>query len=173
MYQVNFNNPDESAYYINAWIANTTRNQITSLYRPDRDRAIRLLLANTIFFRGEWKHAFNNTVLERFEVAEGQQKSVLMMKNVMTLRAGDIILQNGFSGRWVEIPYQGNEYAMIVILPVQRHYLDEFIRYMRTSDFNAILSQLDNSYKKLVHLSLPKFSIRSTFSLVNVLVKVT
>lgn len=169
---VDFNNIEEASYTINAWIANTTRNQINSLFKGDKARGSKLLLANTINFRGKWKHQFNQTVLERFEVTETQFKPVPMMKNFVSLRTGDITFQNGFGARWVEIPYQGNEFAMIIVLPIQRHYLDTILRTMNANDFSAIFTKLDNSYKKLVHLSLPKFTIRSTFSLVNVLLKV-
>lgn len=96
-----------------------------------------------------------------------------MMKKIASLRSGDIILQSGLGARWVELPYQGNEYAMVVLLPQQRHQLDAVLKTMTTSDFSGILNGLDESYKKLVHLSMPKFTIRSTFSLVNVLLNVS
>lgn len=169
---VDFNNYDEAGYVINSWIANTTRNQINSLYKPDKGRNAKVLLANTINFLGEWKHQFNQSVLGRFEITEGQSKPVPMMKNFVSLRSGEVTFPNGFSARWVEIPYQGNEFGMIIILPTQRHQLDTILRSMQASDFSAILNNMDTAYKKLVHLSLPKFSIRSTFSLVNVLLKV-
>lgn len=130
------------------------------------------MLTNSIYFNGEWKFGFNEVKTEPFYTTEKLSKNVPMMKNVVSLRAGNIVLRNGFSGQWIELPYRGDEFSMVIIIPSQRHYLDEFIRSMRTNDFNDILKQLNNSYKKLVHLSMPKFSISSSFSLVNVLLKV-
>lgn len=172
IFPVNFNSVDEAGFIINNWISNATKNQISTLYKADAIRGVKLLLANTIYFRGEWKHAFNETIAAPFETTERLIKSVPTMKNTLTLRSGDIVLRNGFTGRWVEIPYAGNDYSMVVILPLQKHHLDVFIHSMRSSDFIEILKQLDSSYKKLVHLSLPKFSVQSTFSLVNTLLKV-
>lgn len=157
---------------INNWISNATKNQISSIYKADSIRNVKLLLANTIYFHGEWKYGFNETITERFETTERLVKNVAMMKNMVTLRAGNIQLPNGFTGQWVELPYQGNDFSMVVILPLQRHHLDSFIQSMRPSDFSDILKQLDSSFKKRVHLSLPKFSVQSTFSMVNVLLKV-
>lgn len=169
---VNFANADVSSYVVNNWVANATRNQIKSIFRPDVNRGTRLLLANTIYFSGEWKHGFGEVKPEPFYTTEHLVKSVPMMKNLVSLRAGKITLRSGFTGQWVELPYRGDEFSMVVIVPFQRYYLDEFIRSMRSSDFSDILKQLSTSYKKLVHLSMPKFTASSSFSLVNVLLKV-
>lgn len=129
-------------------------------------------MANTIYFNGEWKYGFNEIKFEPFYTNDQSVKSVEMMKNVASMRADKIVLRNGFSGQWVELPYRGDEYSMVLILPQQRFYLDEFIRSMRTNDFNDIMANLTSSYKKMVHLSVPKFSAVSSFSVVNVLLKV-
>lgn len=131
-----------------------------------------MLFATTIYFAKQWKYAFNETFPDRFETTEQLFKSVPMMKGIFTIRSGDMTLRNGFTGRWVELPYAGNDFSMILIAPFQRHYLDEFIRSMDASDFTSIFKQLDGSYKKKVHLEIPKFNVGSTFSLVNTLLKV-
>lgn len=169
---VNFGSADESNYIVNNWVANATKNKIRSIYKPDINRGTRVLLANTIYFNGEWKFGFNEVKSEPFFTTDKLVKNVPMMKSVMSLRSEIITLRTGFTGQWIELPYRGDEFSMVVILPFQRHYLDEFIRSMRTSDFNDILKQLTSSYKKSVHLSMPKFSIESSFSVVNVLLKV-
>lgn len=170
--RVNFNSAEESGYIVNNWVANATNNKIRHIFKPDVNRGIRTLLVNTIYFSGEWKYGFNEVKTEPFQTTERLVKNVDMMKNTASLRSGKITLRSGFTGEWVELPYRGDEFSMVLILPQQRHYLDEFIRTMRTDDFDDILNQLNNPYKKLVHLSLPKFNVASSFSLVNVLLKV-
>lgn len=165
--------PDASSYVINNWVANATNNYIKSIYKPDFNRPVRMVLANTIYFNGEWKFGFNEVKNERFETTDKLAKIVPMMKNVVSLRASAITLRNGFTGQWIELPYRGDDFSMVIILPQQRHYLDEFIRSMRTSDFNDILNQLSSSYRSLVHLSMPKFSVSSSFSILNAILKVS
>lgn len=95
------------------------------------------------------------------------------MKSLNLFRSNSIILRNGLTGLFVEIPYRGDDFSMVIVIPQQRHYLDEFIRSMRNIDFQDILKQLSSSYKKLVHLSMPKFSVSSSFSVLNSILKVT
>lgn len=168
---VNFNSADESTFVINNWISNATKNQITSLYRPDPMRGTRLLLANTIYFRSQWRYAFNGSVPEKFETTEKLIKTVPTMKITATLRAGAIQTRSGLGAQFVELPYVDNDYSMILILPQLRHRLDTLIRGMQASDFNDIMEQMNHSFKKTVHLSMPKFTVQTRFSLVNVLLK--
>lgn len=169
---VNFQNIDESSYIINNWISRHTRNRIQQLYKPEAASTTRLLLATAMHFNGEWKFAFNQTVNGRFETTAEFKKPVTMMRAEMTLRAGDLVTRKGFSGRWIELPYAKNDFSMIVILPNQRHYLNELIDALDSSEITKILKQLDSSWKKKVHLDMPKFEVGSTFSFVNTLSKV-
>lgn len=171
---VNFDAADEAKYVINNWVANATNNRIREFFKPDDgfNSDTQVILTNSIYFNGEWKFGFNEVKTEPFYTTEKLSKNVPMMKNLVSLRAGTISLRNGFSGQWVELPYRGDEFSMVIIIPTQRHYLDEFIRSMRNNDFSDILKQLSSPYKKLVHLSMPKFTIQSSFSIVNVLLKV-
>lgn len=61
---------------------------------------------------------------------------------------------------------------MVLILPEIRHTLDNLIRQFTTADIMNIIGQLEDPYKRLVYLKMPKFSIQSSFSLTNVLLKV-
>lgn len=171
---VNFDSSDETKYVINNWVANATNNRIKEFFKPSDaiSSDTQVILTNSIYFSGEWKYGFNEVKSEPFYTTEKLSKNVQMMKNLISLRTGAITLRNGFSGQWVEIPYRGDEFSMVLIVPTQRHYLDEFIRSMRTNDFNDIIQHLSSSYKKLVHLSMPKFTVTSSFSLVKVLLKV-
>lgn len=171
---VNFDSQEEAKYTINNWVANATNNRIKDFFKPGDAISTdsQVILTNSIHFNGEWKYGFNEVKSEPFYTTDKLSKNVPMMKNLVSLRTGPINLRNGFSGRWIELPYRGDEFSMVIIVPTQRHYLDEFIRSMRANDFSNILKQLSNGYKKLVHLSMPKFTVTSSFSVVNVLLKV-
>lgn len=60
---------------------------------------------------------------------------------------------------------------MVLILPEMRHSLDNLIRQFTTTDLTNIIAQLEDPYKRLVYLKMPKFSIQSSFSVTNVLLK--
>lgn len=171
---VDFGAPEEAKYIINNWVSNSTNNHIKQLIiSPDGlGTDSKVILTNSIYFNGEWKYGFTDVKTEPFYTTERLTKNVQMMKNLASMRAGTMILRNGFSGQWVELPYRGDDFSMVLILPVQRHYLDDFIRSMRTNELADVIKQLQSPYKKLVHLSLPKFTISSSFSMVNVLLKV-
>lgn len=171
---VNFESPDETKYVINNWVANATNNRIRDIIKPEHPFSsdTQVILTNSIYFNGEWKFGFNEVKTEMFHTTEKLAKSVEMMKNVVSLRSNNIHLRNGFVGQWIELPYRGDEFSMVILMPTQKYHLDEFIRSMRSTDFSDIIKQLSGSYKKLVHLSMPKFIVQSSISLVNPLLKV-
>lgn len=104
---VNFNIPEESSYAINNWVSNATNNYIRNIFKPDLNRPVRMLLANTIFFNGEWKYGFSEVKVEPFETTEKLIKNVPMMKISNSFRSNPISLRNGFTGLWIELPYLG------------------------------------------------------------------
>lgn len=169
---VNFESADETKYVINNWVANATNSRIKELIKDTFSSDTQVILTNSLYFNGEWKYGFNEVKIEPFFTTEKLSKNVQMMKNLVSLRCGAINLRNGFQGQWVELPYRGDEFSMVLIVPTQRHYLDEFIRSMQANEFAEIMKQLTSPYKKLVHLSMPKFTVSSSFSVVNVLLKV-
>lgn len=121
------------------------------------------------------------------------------MKKVEKLRGSEFESESGAKGTWIELPYevgnlnhshfasrfscidfsflqisyQGNEFSMVLILPEVRHTLDSLIRQLTSADMANIIGQLEDPYKRLVYLKMPKFSIQSSFSLTNVLLKVS
>lgn len=171
---VNFESPDETKYVINNWVANATNNRIKEFLKPEHPISTdtQVILTNSIYFNGEWKYGFTEVKTEEFHTTEKLSKNVEMMKNLVSLRSSPLHLRNGLAGQWAELPYRGDEFSMVIVIPNQKYRLDEFIRSMHATDFSDIVKQLSGSYKKLVHLSMPKFTIQSSFSLVNPLLKV-
>lgn len=62
---------------------------------------------------------------------------------------------------------------MVIIIPKVKHSLDQLIRSMDPDDLISIINELDNDNKADVILQLPKFSVKSSFSLKTILLKVT
>lgn len=123
-------------------------------------------------FNGQWKYSFNQTYPGLFETTPDLRKEVTIMRGTLTIRSGEIHTRAGLSGTWIELPYAGNDFAMIIIVPNQRHALKELIDTLETTAITGILKQLDSSWKKKVNLTMPKFEVGSTFSFVQPLQRV-
>lgn len=61
---------------------------------------------------------------------------------------------------------------MIIILPSANLGLETLLRNIAGTDIMHILNQLSYSYRQLVDLRMPKFSIQTSYSLVDTMIKV-
>lgn len=169
---LDFNNQINAQQIINSWISQATQNQINQLANNIDFNGVKLLLSNAIYFRGIWASAFNETENDIFYASENQHNFVTYMKMNKILSAGVRSLKNGVKYKFVELPYDKDEFSMILVLPIKKFGLGELIRTMSLDDFETLTDSIDGYSKKNVHLRLPKFAIKSTFSLKNTLVKV-
>lgn len=100
-----------------------------------------------------------------------------MMSQTNKLRFGEInfdIYSDPEKGlRWVELPYDGDELSMIVLLPKMRHQLDEMLSQTNGSHLQEIFRVLRRNHNPIkIHLKMPRFTIQSSVSLVQPLKKV-
>lgn len=103
---VDFANTNDALYTINNWISSATKNHIRNLFKPDHLYGLRLLLTNTMYFKGLWRTIFNETVYDKFETTEKLHKGVTFMKKVEKLRGSEFVTTNGVKATWVEVPYE-------------------------------------------------------------------
>jgi serpin B len=155
--------PEPARLVINDWVSNETEEKIQDLIpsggiTPDT----RLVLANAIYFKARWLHPFQpDLTLDRpFTTLDGEQVMVPMMSHSQPILVPYVI---GASYQAVELPYQGNAFSMLIIVP------DE-------GTFRSIESKLDSELLdeiikqltlKNVALTLPTFSFDSTYGLTN------
>lgn len=109
---------------INGWVADATNGRIQELLQEIPDNAIMYLL-NAIYFNGDWRRTFDKdrTRPASFTLADGSTAQVEMMSGHVgyrVLRAAD-----GVSG--VELPYGGDAFAAVAILPRPDQSVDELI----------------------------------------------
>lgn len=171
---VDFNHPMSAANQANQWIATKTKNNILNAIDPNTLNGIRLLLMNVLYFRGYWRYPFNETVQEQFHSTPYYSKPIKYMKQTAKLRANDKMktISGGISYKWVELPYEGNGYCLVVLLPNERHRLDDLIQHLSTPDFLLLMDQIDEPFKRQVSLKMPKFTARTSYSFVPTLQKV-
>lgn len=169
---VNFSDARTTADMINTWAANATRQRIRHLIGADQlagDHSV--LLTNAMYFSGVWRNAFNDTQPGQFYTDWRRQKDVMFMRGEQMLRIKEFQTAGGEGGIWVEIPYRGHEFSMVVIVPAQRFRLDRLVADMGAADIAEIFGQLQLSYRRLVTLRMPKYEIETRASLVNTLLK--
>ena len=128
------------------------------------DSLTRLVLTNAIYFNAAWQHPFNKSVTqeEPFYLLNGGQVSVPMMR--ITEPFG---YSEGAGYQAVEIPYDGRELSMIVILPSE----GQFKSFEGSLDAQNVGTIIDNLQSKQVDLSLPKFEFESSLNLKQTLIK--
>jgi serpin B len=138
---------------INGWVEQKTRNKIKDLIPPGGVNAMtRLVLANAIYFKGSWLNKFEapRTREVDFHAAGGKTvKAQMMSQNKKFAFSQDNSVQV------LELPYEGDELAMVVVLPRAQNGMENL---QVTSD--AVRRWCESrGARPEVNVSLPKFKI--------------
>ena len=153
--------PEGARRTINAWVAAETGDRIKDLISPDAiTPSTRLVLANAIYFNAGWQQPFAKiaTTWDAFFNLDGGESLVPMMRQAA--RFG-YVRGDGFQA--VELPYEGGELFMTVLLPDEGRFL-EFERALDA----ALLRRVgqDIASRQLI-LALPRFDLTASLDLAN------
>ncbi|MEH2152714.1 serpin family protein [Nostoc sp.] len=152
--------PEAAENIINAWVAEKTEDKIQNLISANSlNELTRLVLVNAIYFQGDWKNKFDNTLTETapFWITSAKKIQVPMMEQQETLgykETEDLQV--------LQLPYVGDDLSMLVLLPKQ-------INGLRELEDNLTLENLANWVEGLqereVRVFLPRFKVSSQFQL--------
>ena len=145
---------------INNWVEAKTMDRIQDLIPEGAvDPLTRLVLANAIYFKGNWAEQFDkkNTREAPFKIRPGEEVQVPMMS-----REGDLKLARTGNFQALELPYEGNDLSMIILLSNEADKLPAL--------GSNTLSNLQFT-KQNVMVHLPKYKVESSFELNTVLKK--
>ena len=160
--QVDFSTSAESVRVtINAWIAQQTNDKIQNLLGPGAvTSATLLVLTNAIYFKGAWLDPFNaaNTEVDDFHLTAKQTVKAPMMD-----RTGSYSYYDGGMFQMVELPYEGNELSMVVLLPKTIDGLPALEKSFTAANLSTWLDKLAPAPK--VNLVLPRFTMTDSFDL--------
>jgi serpin B len=159
------NAPETSRVVINDWVNEQTEGKIEDLLPPNSvDALTRLVLTNAIYFNAAWAHPFQeeSTHDAPFHLLDGREVVVPMMEQVETFGYAD-----GEGYQVVELPYDGGELSMIILLPAA----NRFQGFAEALDAERAAPILDEIRSAQVHLTMPKFTYESQFSLKQTLAK--
>jgi serpin B len=146
---------------INRWVEEQTNDKIKDLLqRSDLDRLTRLVLVNAIYFKAAWEKPFEPEMTQKgvpFQVAAGKTVPVALMQQTGKFRYLD-----GDTFEVLELPYEGNELAMVVFLPRDKNGLAKFEESLTAAKLDGWLGRLE---PRQVEVGLPRFKVGSRFEL--------
>ncbi len=143
---------------INDWVADQTNDRIKDLIPEGMlDPLTRLVLANAIYFKGDWASPFKpgRTRPAPFKLLDGTTVEVPMMSQTAHFK-----LSHTPEFQALELPYEGDDLSMLILLPSEPGKLPNLEKSLTSETFDRLEF---NEMKVMVHL--PKFKIESSFSL--------
>lgn len=151
-----FQQISEAVNRSNLWVKMQTKGLIPKLLNmSDVNARTRMIIINTIYFKGLWRHQFNpkNTQIAPFTNYQRNQVNCSLMKNSIKIPYYE---NNQY--QMIELPYQSRDFVMGVVLPKNPNFLNQFMT-------NPSILQIDQIplEKRRVHLYLPKFTHRQKF----------
>jgi serpin B len=155
-------NREQARQAINAWVSEETQAKIEELIGEDiLNELARLVLANAIYFKGEWVEPFLSGTQEApFTRLDGSQVSAPMMSRRMITPYAQ-----GEDFQAVELPYKGERISMVVLLPAEGQF-EDFESSLDSDRVEAILQALSPHDLKLY---LPKFNFSTELMLAETL----
>ena len=155
-------NPEGSRIKINGWVSDRTNNLIKVLIPEGVINTLtRLVLTNAIYFKAEWLSTFEprDTKQDIFHgVYEDSQVDMMSKEFIFSY-------YDGAEFTAVELPYKGNKFSMLVVLPDEGKF-SSVEDSLNAGVINEIISNLN---EEQVRLKLPKFSFEMELGLKDIL----
>lgn len=149
---------------VNSWVSTETNGLITSILPAANYESVVAVIANVIYFKGQWSNAFDPslTAPAPFTLSDGTQATVPMMHQ----SAGYGFLM-GANFQAVSIPYGAGRLSMLAVMPNPGISLNSFVAGMTLSTLQGWIGQLQTGFGSL---SLPRFTTTYGASLVQPLI---
>lgn len=157
--------PEKQRVDINQWVEQKTKNKIKDILPPGSiDNFTRLVLANAIYFKGDWHLQFDKkaTKDKKFNNYDGSKSKVPFMNNTTTVNyfESDIL-------KMIQLPYKGEKHSMVMVLPQDGKSINDVEKQIN-EDY---LAQVMSSYGCEVIISIPKFKLDHAINLSPILKK--
>ena len=153
------NSPEASRIAINDWASGQTDGRIEDLVPSGViDELTRLLLTSAIYLQAAWLRPFSEILTHDgiFHLLDGSKTVVSMMTQAANFGYAE--------GEWcqaVELPYDGRELSMVIMLPEAGRF-EAFEGSLDAELLGDITKDLTN---KRIGLTVPRFEIKSALSL--------
>ena len=164
LFPVDFAQGAAVAQQINAWANEATSGRLTRMIDADQfSRDTRLLLLNTVFFKGTWTHRFSrsNTRPVPFHVTPTRSVPVPMMhQKTMAWYVAEPSVSA------LELPYARGGFSMVLLLPARKDGLGELGASLTVEQVETLLHRLAHIE---VDVRIPRFAFRSDLPLNSIL----
>ena len=154
---------EEAREQINKWVSEETHGRIDDLLsRGAITPLTRLVLANAVYFKAEWRSPFDEraTFPRPFYALDGGEELVSMMRQTTRFRYAQ-----GDGYQAVDLPYADGDVSMTVLLPDVGRFND-FEDSLNPVLMDRVLQDLE---ARRVRLTMPKFELNAAFDLSEVL----
>lgn len=145
----NFSSPS-AVNVINDWCAEKTSGKIKKIIERVSPDMV-MLLVNALYFNAPWAVAFDADATREavFHGRNGDTTVPMMVRKAMFNYAE-------YQGaKMIEVPYEGEKYAMYIVLPPSGMSPDAFLPYIGENQYKSAMSLLA---PKEVVLNMPKFT---------------
>jgi len=164
--EVDFKQPEAAGRAIHRWATSKTKGGL-KLNPINYAPSTKIALTSAIYFKGKFIYTFLPAKQGVFYSPKGPRPAQ-MMNMKKKFRWGKM----GNYAEWVSMPYEGND-ALIIILPNRDTHVDLAIKSMNYRDLKEVMDGIDSENTRAnVNITLPKFKLESTTSLVEPLQKV-
>jgi serpin B len=158
-------NPEASRQTINSWVEDQTNDKIKDLIPQGAlDSLTRLVLTNAIYFKGTWELQFDeaNTRDEPFYTTPVQTVTASMMRLTGSDDAVFPYAEDGDNVQILELPYEGDDLSMLIILPEKGKPVPA-LTPEKLTDWRALLVE------QRVDIYIPKFKFETKYFLADTL----
>ncbi|XP_004598663.2 neuroserpin [Ochotona princeps] len=169
---VDFSQNIAAANHINRWVENNTNNLLKDLVSPrDFDAGTHLALINAVYFKGNWKSQFRpeNTRTFSFTKDDETEVQIPMMYQQGEFYYGEFSDGSNEAGgiyQVLEIPYEGDEISMMLVLSRQEVPLATLEPLVKAQ----LIDEWANSVKKQkVEVYLPRFTVEQGVDMKDIL----
>ncbi|MBR4400758.1 MAG: serpin family protein [Synergistes sp.] len=157
--------PENSRRTVNKWVEKNTNNKIKDLVPQGAfTRDTVLTLTNAVYFKSSWLDEFQpeNTEPRPFWPTEDHSVNVVTMRR----RGGKANYAKFPECEIVEMPYKGDLFSMLVILPDRKKGLDAVEKILTEQQLSEWTSRF---IPRRVDISMPKFKQESSYELSDML----
>ncbi len=147
-------NAEGSRSEINQWVETQTENKIKNLIPTGMlNELTRLILVNAIYFKGDWKNAFNteNTRVSRFWVSPDRSQDVQMMRQTDRFEYSETAEM-----QLLRLPYN-DRFSMVVLLPREGVLIEQIETRLSVENLR---SWCDRMNWEKVAVKLPRFKLQ-------------
>ena len=153
---------------INQWVEKETNDRVTNLIGPGvLTPQTRLVLTNAIYFKGTWRAPFEKGATT--EDGDFHLSAAQTVKTPLMHRTGGYRYYDGATFQELELPYEGDDLAMVVLLPKETDGLSALEQKFTPAASQAWIDKLEPAEKVIV--TFPRFTMTQQFELSGTLAK--